>query len=287
MMREYPALGRIALYAIPNISVNIGVSDIGPLSIRLRSNRSYWLRDPLLHERFMLGAMQRLIQPGDIVFDVGANIGLYVRFIVQKLRAEQVIAFEPSSENCKNLRRNIRLGRCEDRTTILSMALADFDDASEFQTDNISTATGTLSVVTGGAPSEARRQYGLSAAVEMVKVARLDSLLETGAVPVPAVIKVDIEGAEERFLRGAADTLREYRPHLAIELHGADVSRRVVTFLLDLGYFVFGFLNNNGGKVYKELGIADLAKINSAYALHHCVASSDRELLRAPIQFES
>ena len=91
-VRTHPTLGRMALYAIPDIRWSVNVRGIGLMSIRLRRNRSYWLRDPLYNESFMLGAMQRLIRPNDIVFDVGANLGLYVRFMVQRFGAGKVIA---------------------------------------------------------------------------------------------------------------------------------------------------------------------------------------------------
>jgi hypothetical protein len=75
-LRQRPALGRVALRCLPDIRVKILVKPIGDFYIRLRRNRSFWLRDPLTHERFPLGALRRLVGPGKVVYDVGANIGL-------------------------------------------------------------------------------------------------------------------------------------------------------------------------------------------------------------------
>jgi FkbM family methyltransferase len=237
-IRVHPTLGRMALYAIPDIRWSVNVRGIGSMSINLRRNRSYWLRDPLYHESFMLGAMQRLIRPDDIVFDVGANIGLYVRFMVQQFGAGRVIAFEPMSQNQALLNQNIPLGNCQDRVQIVATALADYDGMDEFQTDDISSASGTLNVITQGGPSQARRQYGLPPITETVTVARLDTMVEDGTLPIPNVIKVDVEGAEERLLRGAVRTLEKHGPRLAIELHGSEESRAVVRFLLHIGSVV-------------------------------------------------
>ena len=57
---------------------------IGLFRIRARRNRSFWLRDPLAQERFPLAALRALVRPGDVVYDVGANIGLYTRFFAAR-----------------------------------------------------------------------------------------------------------------------------------------------------------------------------------------------------------
>ena len=85
--------------------------------------------------------------------------------------------------------------------------MADYDGTEEFQIDDISSASGTLNVVTPGGSSEARRQYGLPPITETVTVARLDTMVEGGFLNTPNVIKVDVEGTEESVLRGAAREL--------------------------------------------------------------------------------
>jgi FkbM family methyltransferase len=285
-IRNQPTLGRMVLYAIPDVRWSVNVRGIGLMKIHLRRNRSYWLRDPLYHESFMLGAMQRLIRPNDVVFDVGANIGLYVRFMVQQFGAGKVIAFEPMSQNQALLLQNTRLGNCQDRVTVVAAALADYDGTDEFQTDDISSASGTLNVVSQGGPSQARRQYGLPPISETVTVARLDTMVEGGTVPAPSVIKVDVEGAEERLLRGAVQTLEKHSPRLAIELHGTEEARKVVRFLLDIGYSLFGFINTGEGRIYREIVMSDIDELTSPYSLHHCIAGRDREVLRTAVNLQ-
>lgn len=285
-MVRHPTVGRMVLYAIPDAQWSVNVLGIGPMKFRLRSNRGYWLRDPLYHESFTLGAMQRFIRCDDVVFDAGANIGLYVRFMIQRFGARRVIAFEPSSRNQALLHENIRLGNCQNSVQVMAMALADYDGIDEFQTDDISTASGTLDVVTRGRPCQAREQYGLPPATERVTVARIDTLVRSGAIPAPDVIKIDVEGAEGLLLRGASWTLQNHSPKLAIELHGTEESRAVVRFLLDAGYSVFGFLNTDSGTTYKEIVASDIAEITHQYSLYQCVASRDRELLKSPISFK-
>jgi FkbM family methyltransferase len=278
-VRTRPALTRMALRAIPDINWNIKVRDIGPMNISIRKNRSYWLRDPVESEYFVLGSLQRLVRPGDTVFDAGANIGLHVRFLVQIFGANKVVAFEPMSQNLAVLRKNIRLGYCEKHVQLVQAALADFDGEDEFQIDNVSSASGTLNVITHGEPCYARKYYGFGPLTERVTVARIDTLVDRGEVPIPTLIKVDVEGAEARLLRGAARTLVTHAPNLVIELHGPEVARAVVRFLLEIGYHVFGHLNLNGSQSYKEIKAADIGAITGLYSLQRCVAGRNRELI--------
>jgi FkbM family methyltransferase len=270
----------MAIRAIPDIPWGVNVRHIGPMKINVRTNRSYWLRDPVEGEKFILGAMQRLVRPGDIVFDVGANIGLHVRFLVQQFGAGKVIAFEPAPSNIKLLKQNIQLGNCENSTQILPIALADFDGEDEFQVDNISSATGSLNIITCGEPSQARKQYGFSALTERVTVAQCDTLMARGDIPIPSVIKVDVEGAEERFLRGSLITLKKFAPNLVIELHGAEAAKAVVRLLQDVGYHIFGYLTSRcGTSKYKDIKAADISEIRDQYSLLCCVAGRDPKVL--------
>jgi FkbM family methyltransferase len=279
-IRTKPWLGRVALHAIPDIGWTIKVRDIGSMAINLRKNRSYWLRDPVESEKFVLGALQHLVHPGDVVFDVGANIGLHVRFLVQNFRAAKVVAFEPMSQNLGILQKNIRVGNCEQHVQVVQTALADFDGEAEFQIDNVSSASGTLGVITAGQACQARKQYGLAPLTEKVMVSRVDTLVEHEKIPIPRCIKVDVEGAEERLLRGARQTLSKYRPHLVIELHGAEAARKVVMLLLQAGYHIFGRLQTDSGCAYQEIGAADFSSIVEQYSLPACIASGNRELLK-------
>jgi FkbM family methyltransferase len=281
-IRTTPVLGRIAIRAIPDICVRLPVRGIGSMKINLRRNRNYWLRDPLAHESFVLGALQRLVKPGDIVFDAGANIGLYCRFLTQRFHAAKVVAFEPMEQNQLLLHGNIRLGNCQDRVDVLRVALADYNGYDRFQTDDMSSASGTLNVVTGGEACQGRRQYGLSPLTEIVRVMRLDSLVEQGTVPIPQVIKIDVEGAEERLLRGAVTLLQDYRPVLVIELHGIDAAIAVLQFLWGIQYYVFGFLQTEKDCQYREIMPSDIEAITDQYSLHFCVAGRNVEALMAP-----
>lgn len=285
-LRKRKTLGRWALRAIPDVRRQIQISPIGPFYIRLRRNRSFWLRHPLTHEAFMLGALRHLIRHGDTVFDVGANIGLYGRFIVQAFGAGKLVAVEPMSENRPLLQANLDLGRINDRSVIMPLALGDVDADEKLQIDRMTTGSAALDRVTGGQPSESHAQYGLGAETEIVRVRTLDSLLrDEPSLPKPTVIKIDIEGAEAMALRGMQHTLRTHTPRLVIELHNPlSVRREVIEFLSGLGYHLFGYTFSDHRRTYRRITPAVLDELGDLFDLHHVVASMVESDVNTPVR---
>src|SRR5262249_16930515 len=160
--------------------------------VNLRRNRSFWLRPPLTHEDIALAALKRLIQPGDVVYDLGANIGLYTRFIAQCFKASKIYAFEPVAENRQLFTRNVEIGCCSDLVQLMAFAVADQDGKAEFQVDDVSSASGTLDAVTTGEACQGRKSYGLPPLKEMIDVCKLDTIIHSSDLQPPDVIKIDI-----------------------------------------------------------------------------------------------
>ena len=283
-LRHQPTLGRWALKCVPDVRVKILIEPIGGFNIRLRRNRSFWLRHPLTHELFPLGALQRLVKPDSVVYDVGANIGLYARFMLQQFGARCVVCFEPMTENRAMLEDNIRAGDCARQVQIMPWALCDKEGEEDLQVDDMMSGSATLDRVTGGNAANGRKQYGMEALTEKVSVARLDQLVASHHLPPPNVIKVDIEGAEGLMLEGARETLRQHQPDLLIELHGASVAGSVFSTLTSLGYSCFGELNVDGRHQYTRVTQRMIDGLTDYYDLHFIVASTNPAKLEQPIE---
>jgi FkbM family methyltransferase len=276
--------GRWALKLVPDITFTIRIPEIGPFLIRARRNRSFWLRDPLLHERFPLAALRALIRPRDVVYDVGANIGLYTRFCVACFQAGRVVAFEPMTQNREQLQRNVTLGEICDKVTIRPEALSDTDETQSLQVDDISSASAVLAAVTGDRAAQGREHYGLPPKSEHVVCRRLDSLLAEGDLAPPDVIKVDIEGAEDMFLAGAVECLARISPRLMVELHGADKARAVCRRLLDAGYHCAGKVDPHlAASGYCRIDDSILERVSGFFDVHFLIAAKEPADLPATV----
>ena len=142
--------------------------------------------------------------------DVGAHNGDVLRDIVRCAPQGRHIAFEPLPENAAALQREFP------GVDVHQAALSDAAGEHEFG-HLVSDPIRSRLVETGAAPpttGEVRRLR--------VRTERLDDVLPADYVP--ALIKVDVEGAEEAVFRGGLETLRRHRPLIVFEhgLGGAD-----------------------------------------------------------------
>lgn len=283
LVRRSSFLRRVALRCIPDVEFSRQVVPLGSFRLRLRRHRSYWLRHPLTHETFALGALRRLVRTGDVVFDIGANIGVYSRFLSICQAAGKVFAFEPMTENLDLLRKNTRDFSSEGRIEVMALALGETDGQEDLQVDDVMSGTATLSRISEGRASHGRAHYGWAPRTELVVCRRVDSLIAEGRVPSPHVLKIDVEGAEGEVLRGARDLLKTRGPRLLIELHGPARAREVVRELESHSYFCYGYLRITNGFSWQRISAQVCENLQDPYDLHFVVASKNIEDVEQPI----
>jgi FkbM family methyltransferase len=141
----------------------------------------------------VVDAMRRLLKPGDIFFDVGANVG-YLSAIAAGLvgTGGQVHAFEPASEHFVRL---ARLAQLNPKHTVVANACA-AGEADAAATIYVTYESGQSTLVDSyKRPEEIARS-------REVPVVRLDSYIEQAGIDDVALIKIDVEGYELPVLKG-------------------------------------------------------------------------------------
>ena len=169
-----------------------------------RSSLELWVMGG---EILSLASFLFLLKREDIVWDVGASVGLFTMHAAQ--RVQRVIAFEPDPETAGRLRKNVQLNGFMEKVDILQVALGEEEGKKELHTDGL----GGLAPALGNLK---RHSGAVSVQVETV-----DRLSQQRTAQCPTVLKIDIEGAELLALRGAKALLHsEQRPRIIfLELH--------------------------------------------------------------------
>ncbi|MCC6682293.1 MAG: FkbM family methyltransferase [Phycisphaeraceae bacterium] len=183
------------------------------------------------HEPQVCRALRKLVRPGDVCIDVGANVGLLSIFMAHLTGPTgRVRAFELFAQNVAAWKRNVAAAGVAERAMITQVAVSDG-------------SRNRLTLFAGRRRSNAEWNItGLDAegkaapAVAQVPAASLDDCLRDE--PRIDVVKIDVEGAEWLVLAGMKRILPQHRPRLLIECHTAD-NWKACAALTQLGYQLF------------------------------------------------
>lgn len=177
-------------------------------------------------ERATQSAFRRLVRPGSIVFDVGANWGLHTLYL-SKLVGERgrVVALEPLPSAYQELCWHIDANRVGNAVPLGVAASAQSGEGLFLPGENPTTGQLVTEV-----PALSR--------TETLRVASrtIDSLVEELGLARVDLLKIDVEGAESAVLQGATETTRRHGPSFVIELHTPEQDRLVADWLLERGY---------------------------------------------------
>jgi FkbM family methyltransferase len=167
---------------------------------------------------------KQLSRPGQIIIEVGANVGAHTVFLAQQVGITgRVLAFEPQ--------------RLVFQALCANLALNNIVNVLAFQ-QAVGSATGEIVVPLLDWRKE-QNFGGLS----------LGSYQEGEKVPVVTIdglnlqrcdfIKVDVEGMEIDVLKGASRTIGRFKPHLYVENDRRDKAPPLVRYIDSLGYDMY------------------------------------------------
>jgi FkbM family methyltransferase len=180
--------------------------------------------EPDLHE-----IIQQHVRPGSVVYDLGANFGIYTLLFAKLVGPTgKVYAFEPMEEIMAELQANVELNRFSNVEFVRS-AVSDTSGFVEFRVGDHA----------GSGHLESADACHVNVGKTLkVPTTSLDDFVQAGAAP-PSFIKIDIEGAEGLALTGASQLLTKHRPMIAVEVHSPEQSKIVGAALARAAYSGF------------------------------------------------
>lgn len=185
------------------------------------SRQSDLQREFGLHEIETHRALRELVQPGMTVYDVGAADGDTSLMLAQLVGPSgRVIALEPSTSEVAKLRTNL------DHNPTLQGRI-------QVQTVWLGSASGT------GPDGQPRR--------------RGDELVQSGDLPIPDFMKVDVDGGELEVLEGMEVLLATHHPKLLVETHSRELEQECMRLLEHMGYNVTIIQNAWWRALYPEM----------------------------------
>lgn len=143
-------------------------------------------------------------------YDVGAHFGIYSVLMSER---GDVIAFEPNPDIYRNLSNTAR----SRQITAFNVALSDFNGHADFFVPEEATM-GSLTNWTRDADMAGITKFAGEVTRTDCQVRKLDDFVSEKELPLPDFMKIDVEGAEIKVLRGARDTIAKSRPKILFEV---------------------------------------------------------------------
>jgi FkbM family methyltransferase len=156
-----------------------------------------------------------LVKPGMTAVDIGANAGFYT-LAFRRLGAE-VTAIEPLAVNVQHLLRHLALNRLQ-KVTVIQAAVSDCAGLAHFRVG----------------PNNAEGALTKQSTALVVPTVTLDSL----PIPIPDIVKMDIEGGEVAALRGATRWIAAHKTTWLVAVHGRELAAETERIFAEADYTV-------------------------------------------------
>lgn len=157
--------------------------------------------------------LARVVKPGDVILDIGANIGAHTLPLARGCaEGGRVYAFEATDYACGKLRRNLELNPAlAHRVEVIHAILSDrMDGKVESQ------IVSSWSVEASPAGRDALA--GIAKSVGDARVLTIDHWAEQTGLTKLDLVKIDVDGHEPKIFSGAMRTLERFRPKILMEL---------------------------------------------------------------------
>lgn len=186
------------------------------LRFTVRTAREITRIDAFYAEEAFVGRMAEALREGDVFFDIGANIGLVCLPLARCFAGKGISmhAFEPEAGNARDLRENVRLNGLAD-VHVHEIALSDSDGTMALYLDG-EVGSGAHSLIAGHSATDRTVTVPVTTGAGFARQHAL----------APAVVKIDVEGAEIAVLAGMEPLLADHGVRdLFIEVHPETLRR--------------------------------------------------------------
>lgn len=188
------------------------------------------------HDDFIYLHLQKYNFKNSVFYDIGAHFGLHT-MAFSKIAGNdgKVYAFEPHPLNTERLNKNIskNIETC-DNITVIKTAITDHKGTVSFEmiTDlesGWSSSSGILADDHKKTETDVKKHIQVNADT-------IDNLVLNNAIAKPDYIKIDVEGEEFKVIKGAEQTIRQFKPVLFIEIHTIECMYQIQKSLAEWGY---------------------------------------------------
>ena len=213
------------------------------------------------YEKEVGDLMKKIVKPGDVFLDLGANIGYFSLLVAINSPSVKVISFEPVASLFQNMNDNISLNNTKNITTV-NAAVGEMSEEREL----FVSAPDNLGM------SSFHQPENYSGKKERVRVETIDDWFRTSGLAKIDIVKLDIEGSELAALKGMKEVLQKQKPVLIVEINPETLSMfnlkptDICDYLKHLNFEGFLILENDG---LDHLNEQEIDQITNVLFIHN------------------
>ncbi len=200
-------------------------------------------------EKESLGLWIKLSKQSNVVFDIGANTGIYALISKCVQPSSKVYAFEPVKRVYEKLLLNNKLNNYD--ITSLELAASNFSgEAVIYDSDTPHTYSVAVNKKLDSSQSNAIETK--------IKTITLDLFCEQNNIAKIDLMKIDVETHEAEVIEGALGIIRKCKPSILIEILESQIGENVERLIADQGYLFFNINENEGIKQVPHIQKSDV-----------------------------
>jgi len=199
-----------------------------------------------------------------VFYDIGANIGYYsIRFA--KI-SQEIHSFEPVKKTFEILTKNKSVNNIEN----LYLHKYGVSNQNKSLNINLYSSSGNNSIIKRNIPENHPCKF---IGVEEITTVTLDSYIKDNRIPLPDLIKIDVEGAELYVLEGAKDVISSKKPIIIFEYSETTFNdanykfENIIQYFNGMDYLFFGISNEGGTNELLVLSTDNLTLISNIIAI--------------------
>ncbi len=215
----------------------VAVEDYGSFNIHhyghgfLIENDLFWGGLNTGHEKLSISLWIKLCREADVIFDIGANTGIYSLIAKTVNPKAKVFAFEPIRRIYEKLAANVALNNFDVKCYEVGVSNSD----GTAMIHDLPSSEHVYSVTIGGSI----HGPDVETVPTSIRTTRLDTLVEQEQLGNIDLVKIDVETHEPQVMEGFEKYLDMFRPTILIEILNDEIGARIEELVKGKGYLYF------------------------------------------------
>lgn len=259
ILKVWRAIKRPSFYKYLSVKGNFRVFLEKDQFIRLHSKHDLYIEKEIFwnglsseFEPYSLEKWCHLSSEANVIFDIGANTGIFSILAGHYTETGSVHSFEPVPYNFNVLEKNLTLNS-NLNIHLNKCALSNFEGQSSMHVKKGINYMNSL---------EGNRYSNQVTSEIKFKVLTLDSYVQQNNLQQVDLIKIDVEGHEESVLLGAEKTIKKFKPDIIIEVLDNNQGRTIQQFFSAINEYRYYLIDDHSNELILKPSIATSERTN-------------------------